>query len=254
MNPFHTTSGLPVERPQSITHDILYPGSNALLRLHLPKGAGIRAESGAMVAASEAVEVKGKLEGGLMRGLARKLLAREKLFFQTLTADGGDGEVFLAPASLGDIHAVQMEPDRALLVQKDGFLCASGDLDIRTAMQGIARGLFSGEGFFVLKISGTGTVFLSAFGAIHAIDIPAEQTVVIDNKHLVAWPADTPCRIEPAAKGWISSVTSGEVLVCRFTGPARVLIQTRNGAGFGSWLSRSGHLRPRRRSSAPVKK
>ena len=36
--------------------------------------------------------------------------------------------------------------------------------------------------------------------------------------------------------GWLSSLTSGEGLVCRFRGPGRVLIQTRNPGGFGAWV------------------
>ena len=34
----------------------------------------------------------------------------------------------------------------------------------------------------------------------------------------------------------ISSLTSGEGLICRFRGPGRVLIQTRNPASFGLWM------------------
>ncbi len=41
-----------------------------------------------------------------------------------------------------------------------------------------------------------------------------------------------------AAKGWFSSFTSGEALVCRFRGPGTVLIQTRNPKGFASWIRR----------------
>ncbi|MNG38634.1 hypothetical protein D3C84_1264100 [compost metagenome] len=42
--------------------------------------------------------------------------------------------------------------------------------------------------------------------------------------------------IEKAAKGWISTFTSGEVAVCRFRGEGVVLIQTRNPRSFGEWL------------------
>ncbi|HER2209529.1 TPA: AIM24 family protein, partial [Streptococcus pyogenes] len=36
--------------------------------------------------------------------------------------------------------------------------------------------------------------------------------------------------------GWLSSVTSGEGLVCRFRGEGTVLIQSRNPHGFGQWV------------------
>lgn len=44
--------------------------------------------------------------------------------------------------------------------------------------------------------------------------------------------------IMKASKGWLSSFTSGEAIVCRFKGPGTVLIQTRNPIGFGSWIQR----------------
>ena len=119
---------------------------------------------------------------------------------------------------------------------KDGFLAASDSISVDTQMQNLTRGLFSGEGFFILKIGGRGTVFLNSYGAIHPINLEAGEEVVIDNSHLVAWPDYMQYNIEKASSGWISSVTSGESLVCRFRGPGTVLIQTRNPRGFGQWV------------------
>ena len=39
------------------------------------------------------------------------------------------------------------------------------------------------------------------------------------------------------SNGWVSSITSGECLVCRFKGPGTVLIQTRNPEGFKDWIN-----------------
>jgi uncharacterized protein (AIM24 family) len=99
------------------------------------------------------------------------------------------------------------------------------------------KGLFSKAGFFVVKISGTGLVFISSFGAIHPINLAPGEQIIIDNGHLVAWPDYMQYSIEKAAKGWISSWTSGESLVCRFTGPGTVLIQTRNPNSFKAWIA-----------------
>jgi uncharacterized protein (AIM24 family) len=69
--------------------------------------------------------------------------------------------------------------------------------------------------------------------------------VMVDNNHLVAWPDYMHYEITKASSGWISSLTSGEALVCRFRGPGVVLIQTRNPGGFASWIRR---LIPSKRS------
>lgn len=206
-----------------------------MLKVAMEAGERIKAEPGAMVAKSDNIILESKMEGGLLGGLSRKL-AGESLFMQSLVAKGESGEVLLAPAYLGEIADVAMTESVPYLVQKDGFFASSDELTISTKTQSLAKGLFSGEGFFILRASGTGTLFISSYGAIHPIDIPSGKDIMIDNSHLVAWPESMDYTIEKAASGWMSSITSGEGLVCRFRGPGRVYLQTRNPRGFARWL------------------
>ncbi len=216
-------------------HRILYPGAYPLLQVNLEQGETIKAESDAMVGMSATVDVEGKMDGGLLGGLAR-MVAGESFFLQTLTARRGPGEVLLAPSIPGDIIDVELDGSYSLVVQKDGFLAGSMGLQVSTKVQNLSQGLFSGEGFFVVKISGKGMVFLNTYGGIHIINLEPGQPFIVDNSHLVAWPDYMHYSIEKASQGWISSFTSGEALVCKFTGPGPVIIQTRNPRGFGSWL------------------
>ncbi len=206
-----------------------------MLKIPLRQGQSIKAESGSMVAMGNTIDVEGRLEGGLLGGLGR-MLTGEKFFFQTLAARRGPGEVLLAPVTPGDIHAIELNGSESWSVQKDGFFAAAETVDVATKTQNLSQGLFSGEGFFIIKVGGRGTLFVCSYGAIHPLDIPAGEEVIIDNAHLVAWPESTSYKIEKASSGWISSLTSGEGLICRFRGPGRVLIQTRNPAGFGNWI------------------
>lgn len=216
-------------------YEILYRGAFPVIKANLEKGEMIKAESDAMVSMSPTVDVEGTMEGGVLKGFTR-MLAGEKFFFQKLTANRGAGEVLLAPSILGDVTDVELDGSYSLRVQKDGFLAATQGIEIDTKMQNLSKGLFSGEGFFVLNVSGRGTVFLSSYGSIHAINLAAGEQVIIDNGHLVAWADHMNYNIEKASSGWISSFTSGEMLVCRFTGPGVVLIQTRNPRGFAGWI------------------
>jgi len=216
-------------------YEILYPGAFPLLKVDLSKGETLKAESDAMVSMNSTVDVEGKIDGGLLGGIGR-MLAGEKFFFQTLTARRGPGEVLLAPAIPGDIVDVELDGSYSLVVQKDGFLAGSMGIEVSSKMQNLMQGLFSGEGFFTLKVSGIGTVFLNSYGGIHAINLEAGEERIIDNNHLVAWPDYMDYKIEKASSGWLSSFTSGEMLVCRFKGPGVVLIQTRNPQGFAGWM------------------
>ena len=192
-----------------------------------------------MVAMSGTVDVTGGIEGGFLRGLTR-MVAGEKFFFQYLTASRGPGQVLLAHSLPGGIVDVELDGSYGLRVQKDGFLAATDGIEINTKMQNLIAGLFSGEGLFILNVSGRGTVFLSSYGAIHALNLAAGEEMIIDNGHLVAWADYMQYSIEKASNGWISSIMSGECLVCRFKGPGVVLIQTRNPTGLKGLISRLG--------------
>ncbi|MDR3205172.1 MAG: TIGR00266 family protein [Deltaproteobacteria bacterium] len=220
-------------------YEILYGHSFPVIRYNLNLGETLKAESDAMISMSATVDVTGGTEGGLLRGIARKL-AGEKFFFQYLKASRGPGEVILGHGIPGGIMDVELDGSYSLVVQKDGFLAATEGIEINTTMQSLGRGLFSGEGFFVLEIKGRGIVFISSFGAIHIVNLEENQQVIIDNGHLVAWPSYMKYHLEKASNGWISSFTSGEGLVCRFTGPGPVLIQTRNPLAFKEWLKKLG--------------
>ncbi len=216
--------------------NVMYPGAFSTLQVTLAEGEGIKAESGAMITMSETMDVDSKMERGLLGGLTRKLLTGETLFFQTLKASRGAGDVLLASAYPGEIQILELDGSEEYLLQKDGFLAAEETIEIATKAQNLTKGLFSGEGFFVMRISGKGKIAISTYGGIHKISIAPGETKIIDNSHMVAWSANANYKIEKASKGWISSFTSGEGLVCRFQGPGDVYIQTRNSPGFGSWL------------------
>ncbi|THJ17093.1 MAG: TIGR00266 family protein [Nitrospira sp. CG24D] len=216
--------------------EILYPGAFPMVRVELASGEHIKAESGAMVGSSPTVDVESKMEGGFLGALSRKLLTGEKFFFQTLRASRGPGEVLLAPTVPGEIVILELDGVNEYMVQKDGFLAGADTINIESKMQSLSRGLLGGEGFFILKIGGKGTLALNSFGAIHKIELKPDQEYIVDNSHLVAWSATTSYNIEKAASGWVASFTSGEGLVCRFRGPGIVYIQSRNPGSFGAWI------------------
>jgi uncharacterized protein (TIGR00266 family) len=216
--------------------EILYPGAFPMVRVELAGGETIKAESGAMVASSPTIDVESKMEGGFLGALSRKFLTGEKFFFQTLRASRGPGEVLLAPTVPGEIVLLELDGVNEYMVQKDGFLAGAEAIKLDSQMQSFSRGLLGGEGFFILKASGKGTLLLNSFGAIHKIELRPDQEYIVDNSHLVAWSGTTSYNIERAASGWVASFTSGEGFVCRFRGPGVVYIQSRNPGSFGAWI------------------
>jgi hypothetical protein len=217
-------------------YKILYEGAYPIIQCKLRQGESMQAESDAMVSMSATLDIEGSMNGGLLGGLARRMLTNESFFFQTVTARRGPGEVLFASSLPGGVIDVELDGSYALKVQKDGYLASTPGIQVTTKAQNLVQGLFSREGFFVLGVSGRGTVFLSSYGSIHPINLEAGEEVIIDNGHLVAWSDYMNYTIEKASNGWMSSFMSGEMLVCRFRGPGTVLIQTRNPSAFASWI------------------
>lgn len=217
-------------------YEILYPEAFPIVKFDLKRGEKIKAESDAMIAMSATIDVEGKMDGGILGGLARAVLSGESMFFQELTARRGDGEILIGHQLPGGILDLELDGSYGLMVQKNGFLASTSGIDVSTKAQNIMRGLFSGEGFFILHVNGRGVVFISSYGVIHPINLDDGEEFIVDNGHLVAWPDYMEYTIEKASSGWISSMTSGEGLVCRFRGPGIILIQTRNPDSFAQWI------------------
>jgi uncharacterized protein (TIGR00266 family) len=215
-------------------HEITGGTAFPLIQVELEKGESIKAESGAMVAMSEGMKLEGKVDGGIGKAIGR-LFSGESFFMQNIIAEEKAGWVLLATPMPGGIASVEIRSGTEMTVQKNGFLAGTSGIEVSTKVQSLTKGILSGEGLFVVKIGGEGTVFLSTYGSIHAIDVPKGESVLIDNGHLVAWNSAMKYDITKGAKSWFSAATSGEGFACRFHGPGKVLIQTRNPWEFGAW-------------------
>ena len=219
-----------------MNYEVLYPGSNALIHAELEPYEELKAESGALVSRTASVSVSGSLHGGLWRSMKRAFLGGESLFFQTLKADKGEGTVLVAPAVPGDVKILPLTAGQDYMVKNGCLLASFEDVTLDTRMQRISTGLFSGAGLFVIHAHGEGHIAVSAFGALLEISLSAEDEYVVDTGHLVTWSGDMSYRIIKGGTTWISSFTSGEGLACKFQGPGKVWIQSRNPEAFGGWI------------------
>lgn len=221
----------------SVTFEVIEAGDAPVVKAIIPAGESLFADAGAMMAMSPNLTVEGALRGGVMGALSRSLLRGETFFYLTISAQQEAGEALLAPSTIGGIEMLELAGTDYFL-QKGSFLAAQPTVELTTKTQNLTKGLFSGEGFFVTRVSGTGTLLLNTFGSLMTFDLAPGQEYVVDNFHLVAWESTIQYTITKAAAGWISSFTSGEGFVCRFTGPGRIYVQTRNPSAFAGWLSR----------------
>lgn len=213
-------------------HEILYKPSYSLARVKLKAGEAVTAEAGAMVSMSEGITMETQAKGGLLSGLKRSFLGGESFFLNTFKA-ATTGEVTFAPSLPGDIVHFMLNGE-TIFVQSGSYMASSPDISIDTKWAG-AKGFFAKEGLFLLKVQGIGDVFLSSYGAIHEIKLDAGESHTVDNGHMVAFDESVKYGVKRVG-GLKSTLFSGEGLVCSFTGPGRVFMQTRSEDAFLSWL------------------
>ncbi|MFC5367819.1 TIGR00266 family protein [Salinirubrum litoreum] len=213
-------------------HDIDYRPSFALLTLSLDAGESVRAEAGAMVSYSDGVTVETSANGGILGSLKRSVMGGESFFQNTFSTETG-GEVTLAPPLAGDVVEHELHGE-SLLIQSGSYMASHPDIELDTKFGG-GRSFFGGEGLFLLKATGTGPVYLSSYGAIHEVELSEGERYTVDTGHIVAFEETASFDVERVG-GLKSTLFSGEGLVCTFTGPGKVWLQTRSQDALLAWL------------------
>ena len=193
----------------------------------------VRVESGAMISMDPHIQLETSATGGLFSSIKRAAFGGESFFMTTYRGDETGGEILVAPSLPGDMNVFELRGEE-MKVQSGSFVAASISIDVDTQWGG-ARTFFGGEGLFMLRCAGTGTLVLSSYGAIHHVHLAAGQTYTVDTGHLVAFSQPIDFNVRRVA-GWKSTLFSGEGLVVDLTGPGDVYLQTRSQDAFLSWL------------------
>ena len=213
--------------------EIRHAPSFAVARAILQPGEAIRAESGAMMATSQGVDIEARARGGMIKSLKRSVLGGESFFVTTYTAPQQGGWVDCAARLPGDCIVVDV--DGALNISRGSYLCSAAGVEIDTRWGGF-KNLFGGEGGFLIRTTGQGTVVLACYGAIDTIQLAAGESVTIDTGHVVAFEPTVTSQIRKVAGGMAQTLKTGEGLVFDFTGPGWVMTQTRNPSALESWI------------------
>lgn len=208
--------------------------SYSILRVVLEPGEEVTAEPGAMVYMSSGIEVETR-SGGVLKGLARKILGGESFFLNTFKARG-EGEVWFAPSLPGDIEYVEVKPGEDLVVQDTSYLAHHGKIDVGVAWRGF-RGLIAEGELFWLKLSGDGGAWVTSYGGIEKMELKPGEKAIVDNFHFVAMTAGMKWKVRKFG-GLKTFLFGGEGLVVEVEGPGKLLIQTRSLPAFAQVISR----------------
>lgn len=211
-------------------------GSPAFAHIHfdLEPGDELVTESDAMASMSAEIDLSTRFNGGFFKGLARKFLGGESLFINTFTnGTSKTCRLTVAQSTPGEIRQVELTGRESICLQPGAYICSTRDLKLGLRWAGF-RSWFAREGLFKLEVSGTGTLWYGAYGALVEKEIDGEY--IVDTSHLVAYDPGIKLKIQLAG-GLFNSFFSGEGFVTRLEGRGKVILQSRSLDGLRSWLN-----------------
>jgi uncharacterized protein (TIGR00266 family) len=192
----------------------------------LEDGESIVCEAGAMSWMSPNMQMETKSKGGI-GGFFGRALSGESGFQNIYTARGGSGLIAFASSYVGNILAVEITPEKPVIIQKRAFLACTPDVDMEVFFQKkIGTALFGGEGFIMQKLSGSGIVFLELDGSVVNYNLKAGEQMLISTGHLAMMDATVTMDIQQI-KGAKNILFGGESLFNTVVvGPGVITLQS----------------------------
>ena len=203
---------------------------------NLENGESMLTERGSMVWMSPNMNMS--TSGGSLGKAFGRMFSGESIFQNIYTAQGGPGMIAFGSSFHGAIRAVEVRPDRPVVVQKSGFLASEMGVELSIFFQKKAgAGFFGGEGFIMQKLSGNGIAFVEIDGYAVEYELAAGQSIVVDTGNLAMCDASCTIGIQ-TVKGVKNVLFGGEGLFNTVvTGPGKVLLQTMPVSGVAAALA-----------------
>lgn len=145
------------------SYRISHRDSNTIVTVQLAIGCPLTVKPGLMIAMSPTMTLKGAVKFSV-----KKMLVGGEMTHSTFT---GPGELLLAPNMLGDITNIRLTGEESWTVGRDAFMACTQGVVKDYKSQSFSKAMFSGEGFFVYKMSGVGICWIMSMGAIIRKDV-----------------------------------------------------------------------------------
>lgn len=145
------------------SYRISHRDSNTVCTVQLAIGCPLTVKPGLMIAMSPTMTLKGAMKFSM-----KKFVIGGEMTHSTFT---GPGELLIAPNMLGDVTSIRLSGEEQWNVGRDAFMACTQGVVKEYKSQSFSKAMFSGEGFFVYKMSGIGICWVMSMGAIIRKDV-----------------------------------------------------------------------------------
>jgi uncharacterized protein (TIGR00266 family) len=218
-------------------HRICFAPTFTTLEFELDEGEVIAAQPGCMLAMTTGLELTAgagthmKGQGRIGRA-ARSMLAGESYFSANYRAKRNGERLVLAPAEMGEIRGLEVRAGAHHYISPGSFLACTQNVQLSIEYAGV-KGFMATRGFFLMRTTGEGQVFISSYGALVEQTLADEERFVLDNRYIVCFADTMKYELVKVTSSIRHAYLTGEGLVNRFTGPGSLLYQTRARPGRG---------------------
>jgi uncharacterized protein (TIGR00266 family) len=165
--------------------------------------------------------------GGGFFGAIKRVAGGGSLFMTEYRALGTPGEVAFATKLPGHIVPVEVSPGHDYMIDRQGFLCATPQIQVGVGFQqSLGAGIFGGDGFLLQRVSGQGIAWLELSGELVVRDLQPGENLRVHPGHVGAFQASVSFQIT-TVPGIKNMIFGGDgIFLASLTGPGRIWLQT----------------------------
>jgi len=195
-------------------------------------------ETASMSWMSKEIDMSTGTRGGLFK-MAARAVTGESLFLTTFRSETNGAKVVFTPETPGQIIPFQLADGQSMIAQRDAFLCATDEVDLKVAFRRrLGAGFFGGEGFVMQRISGPGTAFVAIGGEVVEYTLEPGEVLKVNPGYVAMHEPSVDYNIT-LVRGVRNWLFGGEGFVlATLKGPGKVWLQTMPLANFANALMR----------------
>jgi uncharacterized protein (TIGR00266 family) len=201
-----------------------------VLEVVLAPGERIVAEAGELSWMTSSIQLRTSTQmagsAGLL-GAFKRAVGGGGLFMTEYTAQGWQGMIAFATKLPGQIQHIRVEPDRAYLVHRHGFLCATPGVELSLGFQRrLGAGVFGGTGFVLQRVAGSADAWIELDGEVFSYDLTPNDVLRVHPGHVGMFEEQVRFDIT-TVPGIANKLFGGDGLfLATLTGPGRVWLQS----------------------------
>lgn len=218
----------PSAPPAEAHHRIYGSEFSQILEVDVLPGQSVTAEPGTMLFMTPGMGMGADI-GGCGQGCKRSCCAGESFFRLHLVNQGQSVErVGLTPSFPARIVPIDLNQHSGLVMNSGAFLGATG-ADWRIELQrvaGVGICCCAGQGLFLNRLHGSGTVFLNAGGSVMTNTLAEGEEMIIDRHSLLAMQSTVRLGIRRAGGCMVCCCAGQGLFNTVLTGPGWVMVHS----------------------------